>query len=150
MSNDAKKNAGYEFLEHPADVWVHAWGPNEASAFEQCVYALMKTMTVPTTIDIKQTHEFDFTDNNIGSLLVHFLSEFLFLIDTSGMLFRTITIDKCILQSDGLWVLHGIGEGEVLDVNKHPLEKEVKAITYSYLDIDQTPEHIDIKIVYDI
>ena len=73
---------GYTFLDHPADVHVHAWGSNYATTFEQCAYALMDTMTDPESISEVSTHTISVAEPEIGNLLVLFLSEFLFLFDT--------------------------------------------------------------------
>jgi len=50
-------NYGYEFLNHPADVWVHAWGKSFEEGIENCVYALMETMFEGNIIDNKITRE---------------------------------------------------------------------------------------------
>jgi len=141
---------GFEFLDHSADKWVHAWGPTLESTFEQCVYALMLTMTDPSKITPTSSHEFNFEDDDKGALLVNFLSEFLFLFDARGYLFGQIHIDPIKKQVDGKYHLHAVGQFETFNLEKHFQDTEVKAITYSYLDIQETPNRVDIKIVYDI
>ena len=42
----------YEFLDHTADVQVHAWGSDLIEAFENCVLAMFDYMTDRTTIDV--------------------------------------------------------------------------------------------------
>jgi SHS2 domain-containing protein len=141
---------GFEYLDHPADVQVHAWGESLAQAFEQCVYALMDVMTNPKHIGTNISHEFDFIDDDKSALLIAFLSEFLFLLDARGLLFREIQIDPILKQTDGKYKLHAIGKGDQFDPKKHSRDKEVKAITYSYLEINETSNRTDIKIIYDI
>ena len=43
-SDDSSSSSGFAYLDHTADVWVHAWGSTVEQAFEQCVYGLMDTM----------------------------------------------------------------------------------------------------------
>lgn len=150
MNTKAPIEPKFEFLDHSADKWVHAWGPTLESTFEQCVYALMLTMTDPSKITPDLSHEFNFEDEDKGALLVNFLSEFLFLFDARGYLFGQIQIDPIRKQADGKYHLHAVGKCEQFKLEKHFQDTEVKAITYSYLDIHETPDRVDIKIVYDI
>ena len=142
--------SGFEFLNHPADIKVHAWGETLAKAFEQCVYALMKVMTNPQQITPNFSYEISQKNDEKGSLLVEFLSEFLYLFDTKGYLFGKISIDPITQDEEGNWILYARGEGEIFDPEKHFQDTEVKAITYSYLDIAESENRVDIKIIYDI
>lgn len=141
--------AGFEFLEHPADKWVHAWGPNLAAAFEQCVYALMQTMTELDQISATFSYEINIQEDEKGALLVAFLSEFLFLFDTNQYIFNNVFIDR-LENENNIWTLHAIAQGEPFNLEKHIQDTEVKAITYSYLEISEEINRVDIKIIYDI
>jgi SHS2 domain-containing protein len=110
----------------------------------------MDVMTNPKNIGTNISHEFDFSDDDSGALLIAFLSEFLFLLDARGLLFREIHIDPIVKKADGKLKLHAIGKGEQFDPKKHTRDKEVKAITYSYLEVNETPQRTDIKVIYDI
>lgn len=142
--------SGYEFLEHPADIWVHAWGPTREATFEQCVHALMKTMTDPELIQDKLEKSIELEDQTLGSLLVAFLSEFLFLFDTEHLIFKSISVSKILQISPEKWSIHATARGELFELGRHFQDTEVKAITYSYLQIEEKKERVDIKIVYDI
>jgi SHS2 domain-containing protein len=142
--------AGYEFLDHPADIWVHAWGPKIENAFEQCVYALMQTMTDPTKIEPRLERTIEVEDDNKGSLLVAFLSEFLYLFDTEYLVVNNVRITGLELDSRGKWHLTAKVTGERFEQGRHFQDTEVKAITYSYFELDEKTDRTDIKIVYDI
>jgi SHS2 domain-containing protein len=142
--------SGFEFLEHPADIWVHAWGPTRELAFEQCVHALTKTMTDPDLIIDRIEKTIELEDQTLGSLLVAFLTEFLFLFDTEYLIFKSVTVTKILQQSSQKWTIQAIARGEPFDPTRHFQDTEVKAITYSYLQIEEKNNRVDIKIVYDI
>ncbi|RLI65419.1 MAG: archease [Promethearchaeia archaeon] len=149
-SSDSLEDAGFEFLDHPADVWVHAWGPTLEASLEQCLYALMETMMNTKLIQAKQEFPIDITDETKGSLLIAFLSEFLFLFDTEWVIIKSIKLSPIEKLPSGHLRLRGTAYGEIFDPNKHEPDTEVKAITYSYLEINEKPSRTDIKIVYDI
>ncbi len=143
-------NSGYEFLNHPADVWVHAWGKTFEEAIENCVYSLMETMFEGNIIENKITRDVIIEEETKGSLLVAFLSEFLYIFDTEYLIFNHVKIDPVVKNPAGKLEIHAICQGEVFDPSKHNPDIEVKAITYSYLEIKEEKNRTDIKIVYDI
>ena len=144
------KQAGFNYLEHTADVWVHAWGTSLEDTFSQCVYALMDTMIESNNIAPREIKEIMVKDQTIGALLINFLSEFLFLFDTEGWLVGEVNIAKIEKNSGGEFQLHAVVKGETFNPQIHEPDTEVKAITYSYLEIQNNPGHSEIKIVYDI
>ncbi|WP_457557178.1 archease [Candidatus Harpocratesius sp.] len=150
LSTSDSTEAGFEFLDHPADVWVHAWGQSFSQAMEQCLYSLMETMMNPSQIETLQQFDIDIEDETKGSLLIAFLSEFLFLFDTEGVIIKRIQIDPIEKLDNGHLRAHATAWGEIFNPEKHEPDTEVKAITYSYLEIHETESRTDIKIVFDI
>jgi SHS2 domain-containing protein len=143
-------SVGFEFLDHPADVWVHAWGSSLAQVYEQCALALMQTMIGSSIIEENEIREITIEESDRGSLLVAFLSEFLYLFDANRFIFASISVDQLEKSSNGFWKIHAIMKGERFSRSKHFVGTEVKAITYSYLDIQESDKRFDIKIIYDI
>ncbi len=149
MNNTIKPS--YQFLEHTADVWVRAIGNTLEQAFEQCVYGLMNTMIENNSeIEEKIIHTFEIEEESKGSLLIAFLSDFLFLFDTEYLIFHRIQIDSIKQLSSNRYVLKATGYGDEFDSSKHISDIEVKAITYSYLKIDISEIKTLIEVVYDI
>lgn len=153
MSKDLDSDQGFEFLDHPADVWVHAWGPTLEAAMAECVRGLMQTMIEVEITPIAEKEEtFIEVKGELtkGSLLIAFLSEFLYLFDVEDKIFNRVVIDPLQTLPNGNLHLTATGYGDLFDSTNYTVDVEVKAITYSYLDIHETPTRTDIKIVYDI
>jgi len=68
----------YEYLDHPADVQIHAWGDTLQEAFEQCAMGMFGYMTDIETVDNLGTIEIEAEATDATSLLFKFLDEFLF------------------------------------------------------------------------
>lgn len=128
----------YEYLDHPADVQIHSWGDDLKEAFEQAAVAVFGYVTDITTVDIREIQEVEVEADDLLSLLYQFLDEFLFLFCADPFFVpRKVEItefdkENCKLRARGL--------GEIFDLNKHPQGTEVKAITYSNMQIHDNDE----------
>ncbi|XP_074971054.1 protein archease isoform X2 [Phalacrocorax aristotelis] len=71
-------NKKYEYLDHTADVQLHAWGDTLEEAFEQCVMAMFGYMTDTGTVEPVDTVEVEAEGHDMLSLLFHFLDEWLY------------------------------------------------------------------------
>ncbi len=139
----------FEFLEHTADVWIHAFGNTLEESFEQCVYAMMSVMTDPARIRANTYKNIRIVGKDKEELLVHFLNEFLVLFDTEGFIVHKILIES-ITEQNGEYELGAKALGEPFDGNRHLKDTEIKAITYMQISIKEIDGHWEIKIVFDI
>jgi SHS2 domain-containing protein len=144
---------GFEFTDFAtADVQVHAWGDTLETVFSQTVYALMKIMVEnPSSIGTAVTKTIKKTAPDKQVLLVDFLTEFLALFDIEQLL-----VSKVLIQSikfdpkKGEYTLVAKVWGENYIPEKHTIGSEVKAITFSYLKIEEKKEKTEIYVIYDM
>jgi len=144
------KKAGFEFRDHTADVQVRSWGPSLEEAFSQTAYSLMETIT-PDLKKITPNVERKITikAEDKEALLFDFLSEFLYIFDVDELVFSQIYVSKIEKINDN-YKLQAILKGEKFDLVKHEIGIEVKAITYSFLNIEEKHTSTIIDIVFDI
>ncbi len=144
------KKAGFEFRDHTADVQVRSWGPSLEEAFSQTAYSLMETIT-PDLKKITPNVERKITikAEDKEALLFDFLSEFLYIFDVDELVFSQIYVSKIEKFNDN-YKLQATLKGEKFDLIKHEIGIEVKAITYSFLNIEEKHASTIIDIVFDI
>ncbi|MHA1349380.1 MAG: archease [Promethearchaeota archaeon] len=144
------KKAGFEFRDHTADVQVRSWGSSLEEAFSQTAYSLMATIT-PNLKKIipKVERELTVEAEDKEALLFDFLSEFLYIFDVDELVFNQIYV-RSIEKFNDNYKLRATLKGEKFDLDKHEIGIEVKAITYSFLNIEEKRESTTIDIVFDI
>uniref|UniRef100_A0A0K8TP52 Protein archease-like isoform x2 n=1 Tax=Tabanus bromius TaxID=304241 RepID=A0A0K8TP52_TABBR len=139
----------FEYLDHTADVQLHAWGSSLKEAFEQCGMAMFGYMTELPYVDIKHCYKIEAEADDIEGLLFHFLDELLFLFCAEPYLIcRKLEIIK--FESNNK--IECLCYGEPFEIGKHPQGTEVKAITYSAMQILQNPENnfFEVFVIIDI
>ncbi|XP_074656094.1 protein archease-like [Tubulanus polymorphus] len=138
----------YEYLDHTADVQIHSWGENLKEAFEQAAMAMFSYMTEIDSVTIRETHEIEADAEDLEGLLYHFLDEFLFLFSAEPFqIARKVEITEFDTKN---FKIKAKGHGEEFDIQIHPQGTEVKAITYSNMQIHQNPNRVDIFVIIDI
>ncbi|MFX0008895.1 MAG: archease, partial [Candidatus Hermodarchaeota archaeon] len=79
-----------------------------------------------------------------------FLSEFLYIFDVEGLIFSQITVVSIDKIKSDQFLLQAYAKGEKFNSEKHEIGTEVKAITYSFMNIEQSDQNVIIEIVFDI
>lgn len=144
------KKAGFEFREHTADVQVRSWGHSLEEAFSQTAYSLMATITPDLKkINPKIEKKITIKAEDKEALLFDFLSEFLYIFDVDELVFSQIYVSKIEKFNDN-YKLQATLKGEKFDLDKHEIGIEVKAITYSFMNIEEKHASTIIDIVFDI
>ncbi|KOC69856.1 Protein archease-like [Habropoda laboriosa] len=128
----------YEYLDHTADVQLHAWGETMQEAFEQCAMAMFGYMTDLEWVEMTQVHHIEAEGHDMESLLFHFLDELLFMFSAEPFLVaKKVKITKFDVEN---FKITAIAIGEEFMIRKHTQNAEVKAITYSAMQIVDRPE----------
>ncbi len=140
----------FEYLDHTADIQIHSWGDSFAQAAEQAVVGMFNYISDTSTVEVDTSwnREVCATGHDLQSLLYNFMNDWLFEFCGNEFLPLTVRVVNCDLES---FVIKSIGVGERFSRAKHALGTEVKAITYSAMQISQRTCGIyDIYIIVDI
>ncbi|KAF1466521.1 Protein archease, partial [Pygoscelis antarcticus] len=126
--------------KYECEYLLHAWGDTLEEAFEQCVMAMFGYMTDTETVEPVDAVEVEAEGHDMLSLLFHFLDEWLYKFSANEFF---IPREVKVLYIDRMqFKIRSIGWGEEFCLSKHPQGTEVKAITYSAMQIceDEKPE----------
>ncbi|XP_039298155.1 protein archease-like [Nilaparvata lugens] len=106
-------------------------------------------MTEIEYVEMAKTQEIEAEGHDMLSLLFHFLDEFLFLFSAEPYF---IARKVKILEFDKeQFRIKAIGFGEQFTIGKHPQRSEVKAITYSNMQVNKTDDGLThIHVIVDI
>jgi SHS2 domain-containing protein len=145
-----RKKTGFVFGDHTADVKVSSWGRTLEEAFSSMALGLISTIT-PDLNKISQIIEkkIEIISEDKYALCFDFLTEFLYLFDVEELIFSKINV-KSIKKVKDKYKLDAVLKGEKFDRAKHEIGTEVKAITYSFMNIIEKKNRVEITMVFDI
>jgi len=143
------KDSKFEYLDHTADIMFHAWGSTTSEAFEHTALAMFNYMVELSSVAEEENlqHEIEVEGHYLDSLLFAFLDEWLFTFSTEFLVCTRLHITS--FDRDN-WKITCKGVGEKFDKKKHTSGTEIKAITYSCMNINETPERTDVHCIVDI
>ena len=141
----------YEYFDHTADVQLHSWGNTLQESFEQVAMAMFGYMTEIDKVEMlsEETVEIQMdTEDDVLNLLFKWLDEWLFVFSAEPFFIpRIVRIEEFDLERG---YIKATGYGEQFDLAKHPQGTEVKAITYSNMQVHTEKETNDIYVIIDI
>lgn len=135
--------AGFELLEHTADVGIRAWGPNASEAFAQAALALAELMGVRVRGPGKRRTVRASAEDRPG-LLVAFLDELVWIHESE--LAGFVAVDVIGLSEHGL-----VAEVETAPPPAEPAGVGVKAATYHQLAVETRPDGaVEVRVYLDV
>ena len=141
----------YEHLDHTADVQFHAWGQGMAKALEalgECLFDYV-TEIVKIDEDANWSKAFDVEGDDAHKFIFRYLDELLYKFVGEETAIRTVRVALHAWGADG-YKASVRTTGEKWDLAKHPQGTEVKAITYSAMQIHEKPDRCDLYVIVDI
>ncbi|MFP3942216.1 MAG: archease, partial [Thermoanaerobaculia bacterium] len=126
----------YRFFDHTADVAVELAAPTRQALFADAMLAFTDTVTDPKTVEPGETHRLEVRAADAEALMIEWLGELVYRFDVDGLLFSGVELS---IQEDAEGRLHLVADarGEPYDTEKHPLDVQVKGVTYHQLEVRQ-------------
>jgi len=135
----------YELFDHTADLGLRVTATTLDELFVDAAEGLFAMIVDrPETIEPRVEERFDIPGEDRAFLLFDWLRALLTKSEIDGTVFGKFEVR---VRDDGLTAT---ANGEPLDPDKHGLGREVKAITYHELKVEQTPAGWLAEVIVDI
>jgi SHS2 domain-containing protein len=135
---------GFELFEHTAEMGLRAWAPTLEEAFAEVARGMFAVILDLETVEERLTRRVAVVATDAEELVVRWLNEFVFLLDTERLVFRSFRIERF-----SRWSIDATARGEQLDRARHQPRAEVKSATYYRLVVEEGPP-ARIEVILDI
>ncbi|MFO7446315.1 MAG: archease [Ignavibacteriaceae bacterium] len=139
----------YWFIEHTADIAFQAEADTVEELFTASAYGWKETLLEETVIEAINEKEIILSESSLEELLVYFLDELNFLLNTKKWILSSVTDIKIKNEKD-IWHLSAKISGEELNPGKHEIKVEIKAVTFHQMDVKYENEKYRTRVVFDI
>ena len=134
----------FEFIDHTADAGIRVEAPTLEDLFEIAGLAFTELVTNVDLLDCRVERRFQLQEGDIETLLVSWLQELLYLLDTEDLVFGRfqVKLDNFFLEA-AAW-------GDVFDPNIHTVKTEIKGVTYHQLEVAKSDRGWQAQVIFDI
>jgi SHS2 domain-containing protein len=132
--------AGFREIEHTADWELRVWAPDLAALLEQAARGMYNLQGASLKSGPRLECRFKLAYQEPETLLVDFLAELLYLLETERLAFDQFELS---LTDDSL-------EASLSGAPIESLAKEIKAVTYHNLEIKRTESGFEANVVFDV
>jgi SHS2 domain-containing protein len=135
----------YEPLSHTGDLGMRVYGHDLPELFAHAAWAMFDLMSDATTIRPQQAVTVSLEATDLADLLVRWLGELLYLYDTQRFL-------SCAATFTTLEPTHltATVEGEAFDPARHPIDTEIKAVTYHQIAVEPIDGRWQAQVIFDL
>jgi SHS2 domain-containing protein len=135
----------FEVLDHTADIGLIVYGEDLKRLFENAGEGFFHLITDLTKVRRKIERRIEIGGKGLERLMVDWLSELLYLHDVENFLFKGFRI-----ESVGKGGLKARVKGEPFHEGVHVIKREVKAVTYHQIKVQQKEGAWRAQIIFDL
>jgi SHS2 domain-containing protein len=131
---------GHREVEHTADCGLEVWAPDLPGLMEEAARGLFELMGVEISEESRCHRQLEIGADDREQLLVSFLEELLFIADSEEVAFDGFLLN--LVETNLLARLEG---GYIVSKSR-----EIKAVTYHYLEISETKRGLKTSVIFDV
>ncbi|MCP4104433.1 MAG: archease [Desulfobacteraceae bacterium] len=135
----------YKLTDHTADFGIHVFGTDLQELFSNAAFAMFDIITDIGAIKGTDKEKIHVTGDDWPDLMVNWLREMLFL--WAG---RELLVKQVDIVSISEYQLTAAISADPYDPDCHPVNSEIKAVTYHRIQVDTTDEGWESKIIFDV
>lgn len=138
----------FEIIEHTADIGIIAYGKTKEEVLINSARGMFYIITEEEgPFKIESSYPVTLTAETREDLLVSWLSELLYIFET-----KLVVLSKFEIKELSDYRLTGKVYGENIGQNSQRIKKEVKAVTYHYLEFkkDEVSKLWRARVIFDI
>ena len=135
----------YEPISHTGDLGMVVYGRDLPELFAHAAWAMFDLMSDATTIRPQQAVTLSLEATDLADLLVRWLGELLYLYDTQRFLCCAATFTT--LEPTRLTATV---QGETFDPARHPIDTEIKAVTYHQIAVEPADGRWQARVIFDL
>ena len=135
----------FEQIEHTADIGIRAFGADLVELFTNATEGMIELAFATVTVSGTETVEVDLSGADIEELLVSWLQEILYIFEVKKIIPKKATVD--VIEDNNL---SAKVTGEKFNTDKHVANREIKAVAYHLLKIEENNGAYSVQIIFDI
>lgn len=139
----------YRFIEHTADIAIEASGSSIEELFIAAAEGWKAIALEDAITNPAGKLELNLVQDSIEELLVNFLDELNFQLNTKKWIFSAVQLLR-IIKEDSHWKLFSLLKGEYIDPVRHEVKVEIKAVTFHQVEIKKEEDEYKTMVVFDI
>jgi SHS2 domain-containing protein len=135
----------YEFINHTADLGIRVWGESIKELFKNAAYSMFDTIADLNRVKLKKTMKVEIEKEELDELLADWLRNLLYKFNGDRYLLKEFKVETIDTQG-----LKAKVKGEKLDLSRHHLKREIKAVTYHGLEVKKADRGWEAQIIFDV
>jgi len=135
----------YHHIDHTADLGIKVFGATLAELFENAAFGLFDIISNLEKVNPNSEFSVEVQATDREALLVNWLSELNYLFLTRKELFKCFQVNEINDEH-----LTATVQGEKLNLDRHEIYTEVKAVTYHKLYVKESDRGWEAQVIFDL
>ncbi|MEW6170759.1 MAG: archease [Candidatus Omnitrophota bacterium] len=135
----------YKLISHTADMGLEIFGKNYKELFTNAAFGFSSLITDLKKIKPVKIHKINLKAQNIEELFLNWLRELIFLYSAKQLIFKKFSFVKL-----NQIMLESIAFGEKIDLARHAIKIDIKAVTYHQFKIEKNKSGLKATVIFDV